>query len=97
MKKIASDNILTEKSQRKTFPVPRLKDNLNYIFEVYTALNEDIKNHLPIHPAGEWLLDNYYVIEHNAKIIMKDLTVKKYVNLQINTMKKIKLYIMSCW
>ena len=81
MKKIASDHILTDKSQRKTFPVPRLKDNLKFIYGVYNILNEDLKNNLPIHPAGEWLLDNYYIIEKNAKIIIKDLNVKKYVSL----------------
>lgn len=33
-----------------------------------------------IHPAGEWLLDNYYIIEETAKMIGKELTLKKYKN-----------------
>ena len=81
MKKIASDHILTAKSDKKTFPVPRVKENLKFIFDVYTILNEDIKNNLPIHPAGEWLLDNFYIVEKNAKTIIKDMTLKKYTNL----------------
>ena len=81
MKKIASDHILTAKSDRRTFPIPRVKENLKFIFDVYTILNEDIKNNLPIHPAGEWLLDNFYIVEKNAKIIIKDMTLKKYTNL----------------
>ena len=81
MKKIASNHILRIKSDKKTFPVFRVKDNLKFILEVYNILNEDIKNKIPIHPAGEWVLDNYYIIEKNAKVIMKDLTIKKYKRL----------------
>lgn len=33
-----------------------------------------------IHPAGEWLLDNYYIIEETVKMICKELTIKKYKN-----------------
>lgn len=81
MKKIASDHILNIKSDKKTFPVFRLKENLKFILEVYNILNEDIKHKIPIHPAGEWLLDNYYIIEKNAKIIIKDLSIQKYKSL----------------
>ena len=82
MKKIASDHIITAKSDKSTFPIPRVRENLKFIYDVYNILNEDLKNNLPIHPAGEWLLDNFYVVEKNAKIIIKDLTIKKYANLQ---------------
>ncbi|MBR2703988.1 MAG: hypothetical protein IKE91_00780 [Clostridia bacterium] len=81
MKKIASAHTLKLKSDRRTYPVPRVKENLKFILEVYNILNEDIKNNIPIHPAGEWLLDNYYIIEKNTKIIIKDLNIKKYKNL----------------
>jgi len=81
MKKIAADHILSVKSDRRTFPVPRVKDNLKFIFDVYNILNEDIRNKLPIHPAGEWLLDNYYIIEKISKVIISDLSIKKYTNL----------------
>ena len=32
------------------------------------------------HPAGEWLLDNFYIIEETVKQIQKELTLKKYMN-----------------
>ena len=81
MEKLASNHILKMNSDRRTYPIPRVKNNLRFIQDVYNLLCEDIKNKLPIHPAGEWLLDNYYIIEKNAKIIIKDFTVKKYVHL----------------
>ncbi len=41
-------------------------------------MNEQIKQGIPIHPAGEWVLDNLYIIEEITKSISKELTLKKY-------------------
>ena len=80
LEKLAADHVLKEKSDRNTYPIPRLISNFEIITTVYNLLNEHIKLKIPIHPAGEWLLDNYYVIEEAVKSIEKDLTLKKYVN-----------------
>ena len=81
LQKIAADQILKSNSDKNTYPVPRVKENLNFIYDVYNFLNEDLKNKIPIHPAGEWILDNFYIIEKNAKIIIKNLPIKKYTRL----------------
>lgn len=78
LEKIASDHILTEKSDKNTYPIPRLKENFLVIKEIYKLLNEQIKQGIPIHPAGEWVLDNLYIIEEMTKNICKELTIKKY-------------------
>lgn len=80
LEKIASDHNLTNYSDKSTYPIPRLKENLELITEVYQLLNEHIKLKIPIHPAGEWILDNYYVIDETAKSIKNTLTLKKYKN-----------------
>ena len=80
LQKLAADQILKSKSDKRTYPIPRLKENLKFILDIYNILTEDLKNKIPIHPAGEWILDNFYIIEKNAKIIIRDLSVKKYVN-----------------
>ena len=80
LEKIASDHILTEKSSKETYPLPRLKENFFVIKEVYKLLNEQIKQSIQIHPAGEWILDNLYIIEEVVKSISKELTLKKYTN-----------------
>ena len=41
----------------------RLAENESILLEVYAALTEAIKNNSRIVPAGEWLLDNFYLIE----------------------------------
>ena len=80
LEKLASDHILKEKSDKNTYPIPRMQENFAVITEVYNLLNEHIKLKIPIHSAGEWLLDNYYVIEETVKNIEKDLNLKKYRN-----------------
>lgn len=80
MQKIASDHILKNKSDKNTYPVPRVKENYEFISMVYNLLNEHLKNNIPIHPAGEWVLDNFYIIEKTVKTIVKDLSLKKYIN-----------------
>lgn len=76
---LAADNVIKRNSSSSTYPIPRLKENCEYISLVYTLLNEHLKIGLPIHPAGEWILDNYYIIEKTVKTITKDLSLKKYV------------------
>ena len=71
---------LTNKSSKETYPIPRMLENYELIREVYNLLNKQIKQEISIHPAGEWLLDNYYIIEKIVKQIKKDLNLKKYQN-----------------
>ena len=81
LEKLAANNIISNRGNLLTYPIKRVKENTKYIFLVYTLLNEHIKIGIPIHPAGEWLLDNYYIIEKASKNVQKDLTRKKYKNL----------------
>ncbi len=79
--KLASDNIVKDKSDINTYPIPRVKDNIEYISLVADLLKQHIKIDVPIHPAGEWILDNFYVIEKAAKVVRKKLSKKEYINL----------------
>ena len=78
LEKMASDHILQNTSNKNTYPIPKLKENFAFIEEVYHLLNEHIKLGIPIHPAGEWLLDNFYIIEEAVKAIKQDMPLKKY-------------------
>ena len=78
LEKMASNHILKNNSDKNTYPIPRLKENFEIITQVYNLLNEHIKLKIPIHPAGEWILDNYYVIDETVKAIKEELTLKKY-------------------
>ena len=80
LEKVASDHILMSESDKNTYPVPRVKENFKFISKTYETLNEHLKMGINIHPAGEWLLDNFYIIEEAVKSIEKDLTIEKYTN-----------------
>ena len=54
-------------------PVPdtlirRLDENEEILVEVRNLLIESAKNNSPIAPAGEWLLDNFYIIQEQIQI-----------------------------
>ena len=80
LEKIASNHIIKAKSDKQTYPIPRLIENFEAIKEVYDILNLHLKLGIGIHPAGEWLLDNFYVIEEIVKSVQKEITLKKYVS-----------------
>ena len=79
LENIASDHTLKSKSDKQTYPVPEMEKNFEYITKVYDLLNSHLKLGINIHQAGEWLLDNYYVIEETVKEVRKNLSLKKYV------------------
>jgi len=80
LEKIAANHNTTSKSQKDTYPIPELIESFNTIEEVYELLNEHVKLGIGIHSAGEWLLDNFYIIEEAVKQIQKELTLNKYIN-----------------
>ncbi len=80
LENLASDHTLKAKSNKETYPVPEMEENFEYITKTYELLNSHLKLGITIHQAGEWLLDNYYVIEETAKEVRKNLTLKKYTN-----------------
>ena len=80
LQKIALTHNLKNKTQKDTYPIPHMMENFEEIKEVYKLLNEHVKLEINIHPAGEWLLDNFYIIEETVKQIQRELTLKKYTN-----------------
>ena len=80
LKKSGAIHNISTKSDMSTYPIPRMLENYQIIKNTYDLLNEHVKTKIPIHPAGEWLLDNFYIIEESVKGIKKELTKKKYKN-----------------
>ena len=80
LEKIASNHNTMAKTPKDTYPIPQLIENFKTIEEVYNLLNEHLKLGINIHPAGEWLLDNFYIIEETVKQIQKELPLNKYTN-----------------
>ncbi len=81
IEKIAIEHNIKKHSDKKTFPLENLKKDFEFITETYNLLNKHIKLGIKIHSAGEWILDNYYIIEENFNIIKKELKLFSYKNL----------------
>ena len=76
LEKMAMQHILRIKSSKSTYPIPLVLENYIKIKKVYNLLNEHIKLGISIHPAGEWILDNFYIIEESVRQIEKEITLK---------------------
>lgn len=81
MEKIATSHDVELTSNIATYPIPRLKDNYRFIEKTYNLLNKYIKIGINLYPAGEWLLDNFYIIEETFKTVCKEMTIAKYKKL----------------
>ncbi len=78
LEQIASDHILQNSSDKNTYPILRLKENFEFITRTYHILSQHLKMNFLVHPAGEWILDNYYIIEEAYQEVIKNLSKSKY-------------------
>jgi cellobiose phosphorylase len=51
----------------------RLKANELVLMNAYRAVSEEVAQNRPISPAGEWLLDNFYLIEEQIRTTRRHL------------------------
>ena len=81
IEKIASEHNVRSSSSKETYPIPLIKEDYRFILETYKLLDKHIKLGIKIHSAGEWLLDNFYIIEEAVKSIEKEMPLKKYMSM----------------
>jgi cyclic beta-1,2-glucan synthetase len=51
----------------------RLTENETVLLDAYQVVTEAVDRHRPISPAGEWLLDNFYLIEEQIRTARRHL------------------------
>ena len=67
-KTLASSHTLGPHRLQDQHLLTRLAENEVFLFEVHNSLTETVKENHQITPAGEWLLDNFYLIEEQIRI-----------------------------
>lgn len=72
-KTLAKSHIISNKTENQQKLLSRLDENESILLEVYNLVTESVKLKKPITPAGEWLLDNFYLIEEQIRIGRKHL------------------------
>lgn len=80
-KKLAINHNISKLSSKKTYPLNSLKEDYEVISKAFDILTESVSKNVSIQPSGEWLLDNFYIIEEQYNSILNDLTLKEYVKL----------------
>jgi|CXWL01.1.fsa_nt_gi cyclic beta-1,2-glucan synthetase len=58
--------------------LPRLEENTRILAGAYRVLAEDVHHGTAIPPAAEWLLDNFHLVESEARAVWRDLPVRYY-------------------
>src|SRR5262245_22566893 len=61
--------------------LPRLEDNARKLESAYRSLVDAISEGSAISPAGEWLVDNYHIVEEQLREIRHDLPEGYYQEL----------------
>ena len=82
-KKLAYSQNISSKRNNTDKSLKMLNDDFAYICGIYKKINEKYKNSKSMVPAGEWLMDNFYIIEEHAKQIKHDFNKKQYINLPV--------------
>ena len=78
MEKNAINDNINPKSNMNTYPIYRVLENFKFIEKTYDLLTEAIKQEIDIYPAGEWLLDNFYIVDETVKKVSKEIGIKRY-------------------
>jgi cyclic beta-1,2-glucan synthetase len=65
-RQLASHHSITDEQAPEKL-LRRLDENGEVLFRVTALLHESVREKRPITPAGEWLLDNFYLIEEEIK------------------------------
>ena len=63
------------------WPMHRLNHNYKTILLTYEELNRSIEDNREVPPSAEWILDNFYLIEEQAKVLRLELSKKSYFRL----------------
>ena len=58
--------------------LPRLEGNIRALNAAYRSLADDVHRGVAVPPAAEWLLDNFHLVESEARAVRHDLPVRYY-------------------
>lgn len=78
---LATQLKMSESSRKAKLLLPRMRENGVKLREAYRSLTEASRRKEPISPAGEWLIDNFHIVEDQLREIQEDLPPAFYKEL----------------
>jgi len=82
-RKTAIDHTVSKSIRYNNWPVLNMNENYDFIKSVYKELNNAASSKNAVPPAAEWLLDNFYILDEQAKVVKKDLSGETYLRLPV--------------
>lgn len=82
-RKTAIDHTVSKTIRYNNWPVLNMNENYDFIKSVYKELNNAASKKNAVPPAAEWLLDNFYILDEQAKVVRKDLSGETYLRLPV--------------
>lgn len=80
-KKLAINHNVSNSSNKKKYPLNKLKEDYAIVSKAFDILSESVAKNVSVPPAGEWLLDNFYIIEERYNSVLNELSLEKYLKL----------------
>ncbi|MCF8058785.1 MAG: hypothetical protein K9K67_05785 [Bacteriovoracaceae bacterium] len=78
---LASELAIADKKSKGVSLLPRVKENEESIKQSYLRLSQAVTKDIQLSPAGEWIIDNYHIVEDQIREIKEDLPEKYYLEL----------------
>jgi len=75
---LATELPVSRKKQRGRSLLPRLEENYQCLVKTYKALTDAAQRGATITPAGEWLVDNFHIIDDQVREVREDLPEQYY-------------------
>ncbi len=82
-KENAGEHTVSGRKHPFNWPIPRMNANYEFILSTYKELNENIRKKLIVPDTAEWLLDNFYIIEEQVKVMRRDSDRKFFLKLPV--------------
>ncbi|NTU77538.1 MAG: hypothetical protein HGA90_06990 [Alphaproteobacteria bacterium] len=76
-------HMASKKRSSLDWPLSRLKSNYKLIQAACEDLNENLLKKVDVPAPAEWLLDNFYIIESQYRILLSELRRKEYLRLPV--------------
>ena len=80
-KRLALEHGVQGKTSKRFYPMIELLKDFEIIRKAYDVLTESISLDIPIPPSGEWLLDNFYIIEEQMSVMAEEISLNQYLKL----------------
>jgi len=93
-KRLAIEHNIQGKVAKKYDPIGNLKNDFERIRKSYEILTESVSLDIPLPPSGEWILDNFYVIEEQVEMIQDELKRDDYQKLPA-VQGKARIYLLA--